>query len=527
MESNNQHTFEQEWQKAFKNASTPPPEHLWENIERELDKKDSKRPFLFYLHPSYMGAGIAAALFIALGGILYFYNQEHFRTELAQNNIIKKNNQPSNEVNNQIKTNSSKKTVTDNSIIFEENKQKNNQNTKSNIDNALVIPAITSFKNHSPDANAIKGQPIADTFNKTEIAQIENAIESQPIADTFNKTEVSKSLPSDISEVALLNLKNELASLRAIESIAYQPLGNRFILTRPMLLYDYNSPISDDNKTESLASNDSKFWIGLESGRGAFNPNMKLNELNTIAIKQADDYASNRSIDNDNIAGLNPNYPTISQIQTNQIIVTKPLNAIQSGIASNVSVLFGYKIHKKFSLESGIRYLKGNTTLVSNTFAIGESNNYTNLFFIDYLAQINSKDSDKSNAFVADISQVNNRYEYLLIPLQVGYGLSISKKTRLDILGGFSADIFVNNIIESDNTNFVKEATFNNQSNTYKPLNISGLGSLRFNYLFDKHWQINLGASAQKALVSGINNNTNLYMKMQVWGINYGLSYRF
>ena len=36
-------SFENQWNEAFKEASVPPPDVVWANIEKELDKKNKKR----------------------------------------------------------------------------------------------------------------------------------------------------------------------------------------------------------------------------------------------------------------------------------------------------------------------------------------------------------------------------------------------------------------------------------------------------------------------------------------------------
>jgi hypothetical protein len=131
------------------------------------------------------------------------------------------------------------------------------------------------------------------------------------------------------------------------------------------------------------------------------------------------------------------------------------------------------------------------------------------------------------NTVIADASQFGNRYEYLMIPLQIGYEIGISKKLALNILAGISTDIFLQNTIINDNSIVQEKSTFNTSSDVYKPLNLSGLGGVRASYLISKHWQLNLGSTYQHSLFSGINNSTALQMYLKMYGLNYGLNYRF
>ena len=79
-----QNNFEKEWQRAFENASIVPPDALWDKIELELDRK-KRRPFLFFFRPSVIATGMAAALLLALGGVLFFNKS----TKENQNVILK------------------------------------------------------------------------------------------------------------------------------------------------------------------------------------------------------------------------------------------------------------------------------------------------------------------------------------------------------------------------------------------------------------------------------------------------------
>jgi hypothetical protein len=210
------------------------------------------------------------------------------------------------------------------------------------------------------------------------------------------------------------------------------------------------------------------------------------------------------------------------------VAVSQPQNAIRSGIGINTGFSFGYKVAKKWNIESGIRYLRGNSTLQSNTYAF-QQNGYATTFLTDYLLQNSGSIATKNaiNTVVADASQFSNRYEYLMIPMQLGYEISLSKKLGLNILAGISTDIFLQNMIANDNTFIQEKSIINNKNNVYKPLNISSLSGVRASYLLSKHWQVNIGGSYQYSLFSGINSATALQMRLRMLGISYGLNYRF
>ncbi len=326
-----------------------------------------------------------------------------------------------------------------------------------------------------------------------------------------NQANVTPSLAQNDTKV--------IADLKLLQYHEYQYLGSRYTLKRNKLVFD-----GEATDAPVVASNDSKFWLGVQSGVSPFDPNMKLGGLNTVALAQADAFAT---ASNKPSMGASPSVGD----KEGSVMVSQPQNAIRAGVGINTGVAMGYKISKKWNFESGIRYLRGNSTLNSNTYSF-QQNGYVNTFFADYLMQNSANEALKvangqANTVVADASQFGNRYEYLMIPMQVGYEIGLSTKVALNLLAGVSTDIFLQNTIINDNSIVQEKSTINTSSNIYKPLNLSGLGGVRASYLISQHWQLNLGSSYQHSLFSGINNSTALQMRLKMFGLNYGLNYRF
>lgn len=519
MDSQKPNNFEEEWQKAFNDASFAPPSDMWERIEQDLERK-KRRPFLFFLRPSAMLAGVAATLILALGGFLFFKQKD---TTISVANNTQTKVQPNSETQNQstqpvlnktddtslatkalndIETINSPKTSSNQQLTLAETSiNKRISNPKKSTQNSQ-FPALAAASFANPNA----GDMVADvpasnnqSFGSYNPQTLDNqGNKSVPVAQNGNKA---------IADLALLKYRE------------YQYLGSRYTLKRNKLVFE-----GETSEAPVVASNDSKFWLGVQSGVSPFDPNMKLGELNTVALAQADAFAS---MSNTPMVGASPS----AGDKQGNVMVSQPQNAIKSGIGINTGVAMGYKISKKWNFESGIRYLRGNSTLNSNTYTF-QQNGYANTFLADYLLQ-NSANQDMQfankqiNTVVADASQFGNRYEYLMIPMQVGYEIGLSKKVALNILAGVSTDIFLQNTIINDNSILQEKSTINTSSNIYKPLNLSGLGGVRASYLISKHWQLNLGSSYQHSLFSGINNSTALQMRLKMFGLNYGLNYRF
>ncbi len=520
MDSQKPNNFEEEWQKAFNDASFAPPSDMWERIEQDLERK-KRRPFLFFLRPSAMLAGVAATLILALGGFLFFKLKESKtplavvigNTEKVLSNSQNTNSQPNTAQTNADNLGSTPLGSTESNLSVENNDTKQTLAlAETNIDKRVTKPKKSTQNSQLP---ALATASFAST-NAGDVAADAPTSKNQPLS-SYNAQILDNRTDKSIS--AVQNDNKAIADLALLKYHEYQYLGSRYTLKRNKLVFE-----GEASEAPVVASNDSKFWLGVQSGVSPFDPNMKLGGLNTVALAQADAYAS---MSNTPSVGASP---SAGDKQPN-VMVSQPQNAIRSGIGINTGVAMGYKITKKWNFESGIRYLRGNSTLNSNTYAF-QQNGYVNTFFADYLIQ-NAANQDlkiangQVNTVVADASQFGNRYEYLMIPMQVGYEISLSKKVALNILAGVSTDIFLQNTIINDNSIVQEKSTINTSSNIYKPLNLSGLGGVRASYLVSKHWQLNLGSSYQHSLFSGINNSTALQMRLKMFGLNYGLNYRF
>lgn len=508
MEFQKQNNFEEEWRKAFESASIPPSDELWGRIESELDKKKKRSPFLFFLKPSLMATGLAAALALVLGGILFF-NRET-KTDVAYNPVKPVQSKTNSELKESVTKIKETEIAEQQTLASVESKDKlidtKENTTKTNRISGFAGTHSMASVNARKTENSITSLPPVNV-NQSGIAANNTAIA------TTNSDNTTKETIASLTTPALTDAQTALASVENLEGKKYRYFGSRYTLNRNKLLFDAEA--SENTENTSLAANESKVWVGLQSGVAPFDPNMKFGSLNSLAYSSANEYAQ--------LANGSAASPGSKDVQ-----VSRPQNDIKAGLAINSGVAVGYKIAKKWHLESGVRYLRGNSTLETNTYAF-QNNGYVNTFLGDYLLQNSAKDYSLvgSNTVVADASKFGNRYEYLMVPMQVGYEIGLTKKLGLNVLAGFSTDIFLQNSIFTDNGLVRGKNTISSDSKIYKPVNFSGLGGLRASYLISRHWQANIGTSYQRALFSGMNSSVDLNMRLQMFGINYGFNYRF
>ena len=93
-----QKSFEKQWEEALKNASEAPPHLVWQNIEKELDKKNKRIVPFFWLNKNVIQTGIAALLVLTLGYVIgsKMYSKK-VPENFSQNSILPKTIEKGNE----------------------------------------------------------------------------------------------------------------------------------------------------------------------------------------------------------------------------------------------------------------------------------------------------------------------------------------------------------------------------------------------------------------------------------------------
>jgi hypothetical protein len=535
MMDSGEHNFEKQWQNVFENATTKPSPALWENIEAELDEERRRRPVFFFLRPSYLAAGIAALLLMIWGGVVLLQkpaidNSESVAVNMKKGNSDSTNSNSGDSVNsdsrdsnsgdsgNSVNSDSKDSNSGDSgNFVNSDSRDSNSKNLHSRDSDSKDLDSRNSNSKDSKNSNLTNKDVIVSLPLQREREEGRVRFSSQKFNEDFYRNDLNNSVnlnPEKITQITDNQLltantteenRNQL-NANLLNSKNFDLYKNRF---QPRKYLTFDSP---EIETKSIAQNESKFWVGVQSGVSPFNPNLNLDNIQTSASAQAAEFAKSA---NQGAVVASPSTPNTDR---NFITVGMPKNQVRSGIATNFGFATGYQLNKKWAIESGLRYFSGNSNLLSNTYSINEATGQVNAFFADYVAN-----NQEANTIVADAESYNNRYQYLMIPVQASYQIPIRKSLNMSVLGGFSTDIFLQNAISSAG-NFVSESKVN--QGIYRTFNLSGLGGVRANYLLNKHWQANLGVNYQQALFSGFKVD-NLNMRFQTFGLQYGLNYRF
>ncbi|MCA0365938.1 MAG: hypothetical protein LCH67_18005 [Bacteroidetes bacterium] len=483
--------FEQQWSDALGNYSVPPPDDAWANIEARLDEKSKKRGLILWWTNPRLISGVAAALVLSLGYLFYnkLPNQNDVLAEQKEKGSVKqpslnKTGESRNDIENQVTVGGAKKTQT----IFAKNKTF--QNLKSIVSNNSKYEVLTQ--------SALQNIEEKSAENLAMVTSMQLANNS-------------------VEEIKNEKLNLEKTGVDKLQPQKMRTYANRFVFGRNKLAYE----MPEEELVAKNTDKKHKIWLGLNSGAAPFNPNYSYSGFTGEALTSAKNDVAFQEVSNSNVqASFLPsgNGTTGRYNQNNSM----PENTFKNGQAYNLGLNFGKNLSKNFGIESGIRYLRANTSMNSNVFAIDPKNgNVSSYFQANYLSSGNNANFQT----VLSLSETSQQYyHYVAVPLVLNYSVPLVKNLNIEALGGFSNDFFIKTKFESLATG---ESTLGPSNSNYKLFNISGLGGARLNYNLFRNWGLSVGGMYQHAIFSGTGQNTSLKFKPQSFGLNYGLRYQF
>ncbi|MPR34325.1 outer membrane beta-barrel protein [Salmonirosea aquatica] len=197
----------------------------------------------------------------------------------------------------------------------------------------------------------------------------------------------------------------------------------------------------------------------------------------------------------------------------------------------------GKKLSKRWSVETGLSYLQGNSTFESDGYVLNAfTSRSANVLEDALLSSSNYANSavqqpgfapnfDKSSASYIDLDQrTSNDYRYVQVPVQAGYTLNPDGKMNYTVLAGVVGNLFLQNEIQS-----AQGYSFKNTADDglYRSLNWSAATGLRVNYRMSDHWNASLTGSYQKAIASILRDSPTLDSRPRLYGMAWGVQYIF
>ncbi|MBC7921192.1 MAG: hypothetical protein H7Z75_08875 [Ferruginibacter sp.] len=244
-------------------------------------------------------------------------------------------------------------------------------------------------------------------------------------------------------------------------------------------------------------------------------------------------------------------------------------NLGQPGLSYAVGLHAGADLSKRWTLEGGVEYLYNNSQLRTGAYKENLVTNTKYPLITDLLSGHENSAlqaaadvrSDAENYVFSTPPVVSlnatsntvafqNDYQYLGLPLRLGYQINRHQKLRFVGLGGVSADLFLRNVHGSVEESKFPMSTFSSLSpptpllmdnagerkptvitagknSTYRSLSVSALLGLGIHYHYSRHFSLMLEPTYRTALYSTTKTTSNVRTLPSNLGIGTGLKYHF
>ena len=274
------------------------------------------------------------------------------------------------------------------------------------------------------------------------------------------------------------------------------------------------------------ARKEREVWASVSMMPGAFNPAVTVQSMQSVPNSFADASTLNSGY---------ANQPSVSSRANFSV-------AYQAGA--------GIQLTERWSVESGVGYLAGHSTVVSpvQTAALNsQSADVTNSgqqanLYVDALrtsslrsagnALINNSMAGFSNlpvnsryavqnSYNPQTRQVlTNNYQFVQVPIQVGFQLRPRKRLSLALLGGLLSNIFVRNTV-GDNL------VITTRDGVYRPVSWAATLGARFRYRPSRQWSASLAGVYQPSLGPGTRPESAVQTRPTSTGLSFGVDYHF
>ncbi len=512
------------WRTTFDEAAEAPPSRVWDAIERQLDESNSTKivPLwgtgLVSSQPLLWGTGMAAAVALLLVGWWVM----HTPTGVDQYRI-------SDQRQTAMKPVAPKATVPGNSPAYELQKHPTRpielainpttsvakKSSRPSYD--LSIPPLESQPDGSLSQLAmapaykmpVSGESLdllpvgAEPPTKTVSNQINTPGGSPKTAASFVREDQS-SLSVEDSE--------QLKTLRG-KPIRLHEFGHiyRIVWFRPSEV-----TVQPDIQTFKQKSRD--LWASASIMPGAFNP--------MVSVQMA-------SLAN---AGVVKNTSITNGAYQAQSVTSR----------ANFSITYqfsaGMLLNKRWSIETGVGFLAGRSTVDTPTqlsanaiVATNDIRATTGNLYVDALRNSSANGRKGTSLDQANFANngyvqpaysdktrqmLTNDYQFVQVPVQVGYQLRPKKRLSLAVLGGIISNIFVRNTVDN-------EIIVTTKDDIYRPVSFAAIVGARFRYQPSAQWSASLAGIYQPSIGLVTLAHSQVQSQPTTAGMTLGVDYHF
>jgi len=447
------------FQERFKDLEVTPNNSVWKGIESKLKKKKKNR-----LLPIWWFSGIAA-LFV-LGIFIY---------PLADHNQKRDENV--------------------NTIIVESDDSKSNEK-KEKEENIL----IETIKENTKETHLVKEETQKKRILKEKLH--ENEVLTANHVVKVSKKELqgkdSNNIASKVVEGALL-AKNDV--------VKQEQLTGKLENSLPVFKKKENTFLKKENDTINKVLKPKKDFLAVVNEEKVENEEEEKKKSWSVS-------------------------PTVAILNSNSFSESSPIDAsLSNSTKGNTSYSYGvqvaYQLNNKWTLQSGIHLQEmgySNTNVAVNPVKSSSSN-----VVFSSGESYSLSDTSQENFSINSVSissgsldgELNQKYGYVEVPVQIKYNFLEGKKLKTELVVGFSSLFLNKNDVTLNTTNF----STSGEANNLNSINFSGNLGVDLNYKFSKKWSLNINPML-KTQLNTFKNDSNGFQPYFI-GVYTGLNYQF
>ncbi|MBE9465785.1 outer membrane beta-barrel protein [Dyadobacter subterraneus] len=513
MDPSKQNSFDEQWKKAFQEASETPPLSAWEGIEARLDEEEKEKVIpIWWKTPQYWYAAASVAALLMVGIALWdgSYDVKNNKAETQ----IASTEKPATDSSNA--NNKEDKNIASTHKQAEKEQIVNSENAIASVERSEKLTGKVNVSKNIKETLAEQKSAFGAEKNPV-LPPVENDI---AVVSGFNKMEKSfitsdltktKEMPVSGNDLAKSYVTQNLDATSRILAESLTPIGykdldvyvqKRYVFFKPDPMAESKLPKKEKKKQE--------YWADLNVMPASFNPNINVTNAPSA---YASANASRQSLSGNSRSGAS--------------------YAIQTQGAKRLS--------KHWSVETGLNYLQGNSTYEGGGYLLNAVNSQSENVLQSALADKaalagnnppnspitgnNPAYSAASNTLYIDLNkEVTNNYRFVQVPVQAGFTLNPDKKLSYSVVGGMMANFFINNEFQAASGSVI---TTTSKDDVYRNLNYSATTGLRFNYKLSARLKATLSGSYQKSLLSGFKTSESLDSHPSLYGVAWGVRYSF
>lgn len=496
--------FEGSWKEAFDQAEIGPSDNVWTNIELDLERRETgkiKRRLLFY--KMLAAASVFVGMCIGGTGIYILNDQRNMHAVASVNQMPMPGQQQSADVRSMEEQSAGVIPSQQQNLVSDNTNQSSNlsYDKKSTTEINSSSSSIDKVKSKGVDRgvqdNAGALQPAILLVSESEDLHVNDEVipvsilENGRIAPDEDFVAMDSRF-SDRKLPALTNTRDIKLSVSAPEKpepVATEPDAGEILLASLQV---------EELEEKKEKSSREKFWTSLGVAAGPFNSvNSSVNTDNTFAANQA---------------GLADASAPVNNTLRNE---TKA-----SGVAYSLGFQLGGKVAERWVVQGGVNYLNQSSAFISNVVV----ENQVGTFVAGNSREITRQASGETKVYSTASHTVNNSMQFVSLPVQAGF-LLVDKAFGVQLNGGVSTDVFLQNTINSPGQGLEKVTEESGAESPYRPINFSGLFNTEFSYRFAEKYRIALSPGLRYPLNSIYKTNTGLESVPLTFDI--GLKFRY